>query len=435
MSQVSYILQSDGTYMGSDGYLYMMEQNGTYALLTNNGVTQQQVYTTKSTVIFANSADDAQTQEQLKTPSDGATLVISTETTDPNISIVSHETVTQVSGGSAPAVVIVTTITTTDANVNIGTTSTSSNASIILSSTGSESNIGGNLVTTITTLVTKPGSTEEVFAETTTTAANKPNEPTYRYIVLRQELVDGMMHGNPGGDYNMTCQEMYSLMNMCCMQFSEGLYQTLKPTWAKEKIIELDAETAYYGCTFFSEIRATAKLWEAKTAWYGEKTPVQITPEITGYILTVMKAFATEIVQYEFERRFLTMRDASDLEAASWQIQREEATAFLANSSATTPFLDFLSTEKAMDKTVLANSIVQAAQTYHMNLAQLLIQEHQLLDKFNACTTVWDINILYEDHFGITMPIKQAIALGRTISDTNWNRLPQWRVKGNGYYF
>ena len=59
----------------------------------------------------------------------------------------------------------------------------------------------------------------------------------------------------------------------------------------------------------------------------------------------------------------------------------------------------------------------------------------QLLDKFNDCTTVWDMNILYEDYFGITMPIKEAIALGRTVSDTNWNRLPQWSVKGNGYYF
>jgi len=33
------------------------------------------------------------------------------------------------------------------------------------------------------------------------------------------------------------------------------------------------------------------------------------------------------------------------------------------------------------------------------------------------------------------MPIKQAIALGRTVSDTDWTRKPEWSVKGNGYYF
>jgi hypothetical protein len=415
----------------------MLDADGTYALLQQTVAnTIATVYTTKSLVIFSDSVDDAQTQEQLSSPSDGVTLTITTTTVDPNVVIATTETITQANTGAAPSVILVTTITTNDANVVVGTNSTKSNASIIMTTNGVESNdAGGNLITTVTTLVTKPGSTEELFTETNTTSSVQPAEPTYRYIVLRQQLVDGMMHGAPGGDPAMTCNEMYSLMGMCCMQMSEGMYQTLLPTWTKEKIIELDPETAYYGSTFFSEIRATAKVWEAKTSWYGEKTPVQITPQIITYILTMMKAFANELIHYEFERRFLTMRDASDLEAASWQIQREEATAFLANSSATTPFLDFLAQENNTDKTTMANNIIAAANTYHANLAQLLIQEQQLLDKFNACTTVWDINILYEDYFGIAMPIKEAIALGRTISDTDWNRLPQWRVKGNGYYF
>jgi hypothetical protein len=438
MANLTFTLNSDGTYLGSDGNKYMLEPNGSYALLSN--IVAPIVYTTKSTVIFADSVDDAQSQEQLSVPSDGATLTITTTTIDANISIVSTESIEQAGANvSNPTVTLVTTVVTTDPNAVIGTSSTISNSAIKLSTDGFDStaNVNGILTTTttLTTTIYKENSTEEVFAETVTTSTVKPPEPTYRYIILRQEAVDGMMHGSPGGDQQMVCNEMYSLMNMCCMQFSEGIYQTLKPTWVKEKIIEIDADTAYYGSTFFSEIRPTAKLWEAKTAWYGEKTPVQITPEIQGYILTMMKAFANEIVHYEFERRFLAMRDASDLEVASWQIQREEAMAFLANSASATPFLDFLATENGVDKTTLANGIISAAATYHVNLAQLLIQEQKLLDKFNACTTVWDINILYEDYFGITMPIKQAIALGRTVSDTNWNRIPQYTVKGNGYYF
>jgi hypothetical protein len=68
-------------------------------------------------------------------------------------------------------------------------------------------------------------------------------------------------------------------------------------------------------------------------------------------------------------------------------------------------------------------------------MAMLLADMQNLLAKFKSCATVWDINILYEDYFGIAMPISMAIKLNRTISDTNWNRVPEWRVKGNGCYF
>jgi hypothetical protein len=436
MADLTYTLNPDGTYTGSDGNQYMMNVDGSYAVLNANAAPIASVYTTTAKAIFSTSVDDAQSQEQLSSPSDGIVVTITTTTIDPNISIVSTESITQASSGIDPNAILVTTITTTDPNVVVSTSSTSSNISIVLNTTGNEvTDATGNLITTITTVLSKPGSTEELFADTETSSTVQPAEPTYRYIVLRQDLVDGYLHGSPGGDPAMTCNEMYSLMGMCCMQLSEGMYQTLSPTWVKEKIIEVDADTAYYGTTFFSEIRATAKLWEAKTSWYGEKTPVQITPEIQGYILTMMKSFASELIRYEFERRYLTMRDASDLEAASWQIQREEANTYLANAMASTPFLDVLAQQAGVDRGTMANNIITAANTYHTNLVQLLVQEQTLLGQFNSCTTVWDINILYEDCFGITMPIKEAVALGRTISDTNWNRIPQYKVKGNGYYF
>lgn len=297
----------------------------------------------------------------------------------------------------------------------------------------------GKYVLTITSTVTYNIAPMYLFAETKTwNDLGFEEERTYRYLILRHNLVDGILHGNPGGDYYMTCEEMYSIMNIICVKMSEGLYQTLRQTWLKEKVIEIDENTAFYGTKFFSEIRPVAKLWEAKTPWYGEKIPTEITPEIVGYILTVMKSFAKEIVELEYERRFLEMRNTSDLEAQSWIIQKEEAKEWLlyqGQDGHVTPFLDYIAAERGMDKTVLANKILQKAEIYQDRLSNLLVELQKILKQFEECSSVWDINILYEDYFGIAMPIKQAAELGRTVDSDGFIRKPEWKVKGNGYYF
>jgi hypothetical protein len=57
----------------------------------------------------------------------------------------------------------------------------------------------------------------------------------------------------------------------------------------------------------------------------------------------------------------------------------------------------------------------------------------KLLKLFKNVSTIWDLNILYEDYFNIMMPQSQAIVLGRTVSETDWTRLTE--VKSNGFNF
>ena len=91
--------------------------------------------------------------------------------------------------------------------------------------------------------------------------------------------------------------------------------------------------------------------------------------------------------------------------------------------------------ERELDKTGRANKIIQKAEDDQDRFSKMRVEMQKLIKKFEDCSSVWDINTLYEDYFGIAMPIKQAIALGRTVSDTDWTRKPEWSVKGNGYYF
>jgi hypothetical protein len=360
-------------------------------------------------------------------------------TTDPHVQVSTVDRLVQPTPEANGAVTVITTILTSDANIVIETTSnvTSSEATVV--TTGSEDidPASGLHRTIITSVASKTGVQLDLYAASVVTlpASTTVVEPDYRYLLLRHDLIDGYLHGNPGGDFNMTCQEMYSLMNFSCVKLSEGLYQTLVPSWSKEKIIEIDANTAFFGSTFFSEIRPIAKVWEAKTVWYGEKVPTEITPEIVQYILTMMKGFATEIISAEYERRYLALRGASDFEADTWHIQREEATDYSIDQSVQTPFIDTLVALRGINKDVLVGKILDNARAYNIAVATKLAEMQELLAKFNSCTTVWDINILYEDYFGIAMPISMAIKLGRTVSAEDWNRKPEWRVKGNGCYF
>lgn len=306
--------------------------------------------------------------------------------------------------------------------------------------TSEDTDSEGFYTTTITSTVTLADHPElSIFCNTVTNIEDTSTVNfTYRYLIMRHDLLEGLLHGNPGNDPMMTCQEMYSLMNIVCVKISEGMYQTLRQGWPGAEIIELEETEAFYGTQFFSEIRKVAKLWEAKTPWYGEKVPTEITPEIVGYILKVMKVFATEIVEQEFERRWLSMRNASAIEAESWVIQQAEAKEWLTykgEDGHKTPFLDYLAESKNYDKTELAEKILAKAEAYQDKLSTMLVDMHKILKQFDDCESVWDINILYEDYFGIAMPIKQAVELGRVLEGTESTRKTEWRVKGNGYYF
>jgi len=65
----------------------------------------------------------------------------------------------------------------------------------------------------------------------------------------------------------------------------------------------------------------------------------------------------------------------------------------------------------------------------------MLVTYQKLKKKFEDADTVWDLNILYEDHIGIMMPQSQAIEMGRTISDTDWDRKPEYEVDAYVFKF
>ena len=88
-----------------------------------------------------------------------------------------------------------------------------------------------------------------------------------------------------------------------------------------------------------------------------------------------------------------------------------------------------------MSRDDLSNKILEKAEAWEDKLSTMLVEYQTLVKKFEDCTTVWDLNILYEDYIGILLPQKQAIEMGRTISETDWDRKPEYEVDAYVFKF
>jgi hypothetical protein len=394
---------------------------------------------TNNTIVFTdadatNNGSNPDTNAQIHI----ATILISTTTVDANTTVKTIETLPQGTIDN-PTVVITTTVTTSDPNTVVAINSNLTSEAMTVTPTNTEGVDPATgltvIVLTATVTFTHPAITTFFESTTNSTLTKPPVEPEFRYLIMPQHLViDNVVSGQ--SDPNMTCDMLHSMFNVGLFKVSEVMYHTLRTGWDKAEVIETDADTAKYGVMFFGEIRPVAKLYEAGSSQYpATKTPIAITQDIVDKILFIMKSFATEIIESEYERRYLTARGASDFEADTWTIQREEAKAFNANPNADTPFLDDLVELEGITKAELVTKILEEQAVYYKTISTMLVQMKGLIAKFNACITVWDINILYEDYFGIAMPISEAIALDRMVSSTDWTRKPGYEVKGNGYYF
>jgi len=283
-----------------------------------------------------------------------------------------------------------------------------------------------------------------------------------KYLIIKQSVMDPQffMEGNAYDD-RFVFKELYELLNVSCIQVSSQMYSIHSKTW-NGKYIEISEDTATLGSSLFSEIRETAKLWEISglespgltgnerqevfeqyPEVKAEKVPTDMnevrgTMTIKEHVLVFMKAFAKEIIEEEYQSRFLALRDTCELESASWEIQKHEAREWLTNAGlngSVTPFLDYLATERGEDKTVLSNKILQKAEAYQDKLSTMLVAMQKLKKQFKNSTSIKDINTLYEDYLGVMMPTAQAVEMGRTLSNTDWARKPEYEVMANEFNF
>ena len=259
-----------------------------------------------------------------------------------------------------------------------------------------------------------------------------------KYLIIKTSLVDPstFLSAEASGDERFVYEEIFSLLNFSCIKITEQIFSIYKQLW-HGKYIEVESSIAEKGSIHFSEVRDFGREFiGGSTAQYATKIDVEMTEELKSKVTTFMKLFAKEIIEDEYTRRFYALKNVSELESASWEIQKHEAKEWLTyqgSDNHQTPFLDYLSIERQIDKTELSNKILEKAELYEDNLSTMLVKMQTILKAFKNANSIWDLNILYEDHFNIMMPTTQAIEVDRTVSDTDWTRLTE--VHANEFNF
>tara|TARA_B110000503_G_scaffold37177_2_gene60834 strand:- start:3422 stop:4249 length:828 start_codon:yes stop_codon:yes gene_type:complete len=241
-----------------------------------------------------------------------------------------------------------------------------------------------------------------------------------KYIITKTEPLRPYF-GHGEGDLNLYCRDLYTLFDISCVEISEVLFDTVYPL-IPAGYEEVTEDEAKFGSQFFSEVRPTVKILNPKSMMAetegmpeSEKIEYTFSDEVKGYIVSFMYRFAKEIIETEYNYRFYRLRNTTELEQASWEIQKHEAREWLTYSGSDghiTPFLDYLSVERGLDKTALSAKILEKSEEYADRLSTALVKYQLLLKEFESATTVWDMNIQYEKYFGIMVPASQSAEMG-----------------------
>jgi hypothetical protein len=259
-----------------------------------------------------------------------------------------------------------------------------------------------------------------------------------KYIISKTEAFRPYF-GMGEYDPTMYCRDLYTLFDVSCVEISEPLFDTLYPT-LPVGYEEITKDEAMFGSQFFSEIRDTVKILDPNTLMADTlampdhvKIPFTMTEEIRGHIIQFMYRLAKEVIEQEYNHRFKVLKNTSDLEEASWAIQKHEAAEWLQFQGAdghVTPFLDYLAIEHGKDKTELATKILEKSEAWSDKLSTMLVEQQKLLKEFKNVASVKEMNIVYEKYFGIMMPISQAQELG--LANDLGDRI--FELDGDTYY-
>ena len=193
---------------------------------------------------------------------------------------------------------------------------------------------------------------------------------------------------------------------------------------------EITEDVGRWGVKHFGEIRAEVKVTdedplatseEYKISQSGPKTKIELPQERIDAAITFMKVSAKLIIEDEYDRKFLSLKaEDSKLEQYFWDAQVTEAN----NLSGSTPILNSIATTKGLEVSKVAESVLAGKKSFDEKALALYNAMIELKKKFTDCTTIRELNVLWEDYLGVPMPQQQAIELGNTEEYDGWTPLP-----------
>ena len=196
-----------------------------------------------------------------------------------------------------------------------------------------------------------------------------------------------------------------------------------------ERVTELDKETAFFGLRHFADIRTTIKVpanekeeqekfddLSYADMWVdSSKNVIPVTQKRMNTILRSMKFIAKLMIEDIYSKRFASLDEgASPIEKKVWEYQLDDL------NNGTNFIIPELATAKGVTVDQLKTQITEKKAFYDKSVKSYYIQMTELKQLFNNCTTIRQLNVLFEDKMGIPMPQAQAEQEGRTYDHPNY---------------
>ena len=154
-------------------------------------------------------------------------------------------------------------------------------------------------------------------------------------------------------------------------------------------------------------------LWMQSSEPEELKQIYEFTAEDKAKGLVFMKAVMKKWIEDRFDQRFGELyMEASNVEKATWDLQKAEALAYTNDSDAVTPTLDILSATRKISKANLVTKIINNVNSYNDAVINLLKEQQTIEDKVKACATRTEAHIIMYTDFGRSISSRQVRDLG-----------------------
>lgn len=149
----------------------------------------------------------------------------------------------------------------------------------------------------------------------------------------------------------------------------------------------------------------------------GEKVKYFLTETDQQNALKFSQVIMRKILDEIYDKRFIQFNaNASVLETSTWLPQQAEATAYLADNTASVPLITSLAQARDITVAEMANKIINAIADYNSKLSTLLAKKQLVEKEIKSCQSIEDCKRLMHSRFDISMPVSQMTEEGVTTS-------------------
>lgn len=149
----------------------------------------------------------------------------------------------------------------------------------------------------------------------------------------------------------------------------------------------------------------------------GEKGQYTLTADDERNTVKLMQEIMRLKLDEVYDKRMINRKvNVSELEASSWQQQREEA----ADPDSPRPLLTALARARGITVDAMAQKVNDAVARHNEQIEILLEGKQAVENEIKLCTTIAECNTILHNRFEVTMPSYQAEEEGVTHS-ARWN--------------